>query len=95
MRFILIHGRTVKGKLGFSRGKYASQRRPGGRHAPPRFGIPSLLFQFRFNSGIKTAARQWQGEVAKVKEVLCHCEEALWADAAIPENNEIASLRSQ
>jgi len=66
MRFILIHGRTVKGKLGFSHGKYAPQRRPGGWHANPRSVIASLLFQFRFNSGIKTAERQRQGEVTRL-----------------------------
>jgi len=53
-------GRTVKGKLGFFRGKYASQWLPGGRHASPRSGIHSLLFQFRFNSGIKAATLQWK-----------------------------------
>lgn len=34
-------------------------------------------------------------EVKEVEEVLCHCEEALRADAAIPAKDEIASsLRS-
>jgi len=51
-----------------------------------------MLFQFLFNGGIKekliargsSATAGELEEVKEVKEVRCHCEEALRADAASP-----------
>ena len=77
MGFIVIRKRTVKGKLGFS------PEKPPYRHPAVPISIQWWYKEKLIARGSSATAGELE-EVKEVKEVRCHCEEALRADAAIP-----------